>query len=80
MFLSIISSFTAGNYTQKRSSTGDVRRLFQDDHWVNIGQLDTKSLSPAPLISEISITKDIHLTVLQKMELGKIASKEEVEK
>ena len=29
MFLSIISSLKAGNYTQKRSSTGDVRRLFQ---------------------------------------------------
>ena len=28
-FLSIISSFRAGNYTQKHSSTGDVRRLFQ---------------------------------------------------
>ena len=28
-FLSIISSYEAGNYTQKRSSTGDVRPLFQ---------------------------------------------------
>lgn len=51
-----------------------------NDKWVTCGHIEKKSLSPAPLISEISISKEIHLKVLKQMEIGNVASKEEVEK
>ena len=50
------------------------------DTWINIGNLEAKSMSPIPLISEVTISKDIHLTVVQRMEAGKIALKEQIEK
>ena len=51
-----------------------------NDKWVNQGPVETVVSPPTPLISEIRISKDIHLHVLKKMELGKIAAKEEIQK
>lgn len=52
-----------------------------NDPWLNDGSVSSSvSLSTTPLISEISISKEVHLNVLQKMEEGKIASKEQIVK
>lgn len=53
-----------------------------NDKWLSGGGGAGKalSLSPTPLISEIKISRNIHMTVLQRMELGRIASKEIIEK
>jgi len=55
-----------------------------DDQWLHIGENEEieKLISPPtkPLISEIHISKEIHLAVLQKMEMGKVASREVIEK
>ena len=55
-----------------------------NDKWLHMGDTadppSPVSVSPTPLISEISISKDVHVTVLQKMHDGKIAHKDEIQK
>ena len=50
-----------------------------NDPWLKSG-IDEVDESLPPLISEIRVTPDLHLSVLQKMETGNIAKREEIKR
>ena len=52
-----------------------------NDPWLKSGiEEEDEETSVPPLISEIRVTQDLHLSVLQKMESGNIAKREEIKK
>ena len=50
-----------------------------NDPWLKSGIEEEESSVP-PLISELRVTPDLHLSVLQKMEAGNIAKREEIKR
>merc|ERR1719494_889857 len=50
-----------------------------DDPWLNTG-CNMNNCSSKPLISEINVTLEIHLGVLQKIEAGNIATREQIKR
>ena len=53
-----------------------------NDPWLKSGmdEEEEEETSVPPLISEIRVTPDLHLSVLQKMESGNIAKREEIKR
>lgn len=49
------------------------------DPWLKTA-IEEEEASPEPLISELKVTPDLHLNVLQKMESGDIAKREDIKK
>lgn len=50
-----------------------------NDPWLK-SAVEEEELSPQPLISELRVTPDLHLSVLQKMEAGNIAKRDEIKR